>query len=179
MADRKALETIFHQHGFDDYRWIDPKDMVVAHWVRMKCVFGCPTYGKNACCPPNTPPVEECRAFFQEYNKGVIFHFAHAVEKPEDRHPWSKEVNQRLSGLEREVFLAGYNKAFLLFMDNCYICGDCGKERSRCVNPRTARPSPEGMAVDVFSTVREHGYPIDVLTDYRAVMNRYAFLLVE
>jgi hypothetical protein len=35
------------------------------------------------------------------------------------------------------------------------------------------------MAVDVFSTVRQLGYPIQVLRDYSETMNRYAFLLVE
>jgi hypothetical protein len=35
------------------------------------------------------------------------------------------------------------------------------------------------MAVDVFSTVRQYGLPIEVLTDYEGVMNRYAFLLIE
>jgi hypothetical protein len=35
------------------------------------------------------------------------------------------------------------------------------------------------MAVDVFSTVRRIGYPIEVLADYRQAMNRYAFLLIE
>jgi hypothetical protein len=35
------------------------------------------------------------------------------------------------------------------------------------------------MAVDVFSTVRKIGYPIEVLADYRQAMNRYAFLMIE
>lgn len=41
------------------------------------------------------------------------------------------------------------------------------------------RPSPEGMAVDVYTTVRQFGFPIQVLADYAQAMNRYAFLLVE
>jgi hypothetical protein len=35
------------------------------------------------------------------------------------------------------------------------------------------------MAVDVFSTVRKIGYPIQVLSDYDQEMNRYAVLLVD
>jgi hypothetical protein len=35
------------------------------------------------------------------------------------------------------------------------------------------------MAVDVFTTVRKLGYPIQVLQDYDQAMNRYAFLLIE
>jgi hypothetical protein len=35
------------------------------------------------------------------------------------------------------------------------------------------------MAVDVFSTVRKIGYPIEVLPDTDQTMNRYAFLMIE
>ena len=35
------------------------------------------------------------------------------------------------------------------------------------------------MAVDVFATVRQYGFAIDVLGDYSQAMNRYAFLMVE
>jgi hypothetical protein len=33
--------------------------------------------------------------------------------------------------------------------------------------------------MDVFSTVRKLGYPIQVLSDTSQTMNRYAFLLIE
>ncbi len=177
--EQKRLEELFTRHGCADYRWIAPKDIVVAQWVRMKCTFGCGHYGQNAACPPNTPGVSECRRFFDEYGTGVVFHFPKAVKKPEDRHAWGREVNQELSRLEREVFLAGYPKAFLLMMDSCGLCSKCAGTRSECKNPRQARPTPEGMAVDVFSTVRHCGFPIEVLADYAQSMNRYAFLLIE
>jgi hypothetical protein len=35
------------------------------------------------------------------------------------------------------------------------------------------------MAVDVFTTVRKYGLPIEVLKDYSQAMNRYAFLMIE
>ena len=96
MTDRAALESLFARHGYTDFKWIDPADIVVAQWVRLKCTFGCAEYGRNACCPPNVPSVPECRQFFSEYRTAVVFHFEKAVEKPEDRHSWSKEVNQSL-----------------------------------------------------------------------------------
>ena len=80
---------------------------------------------------------------------------------------------------EIEVFLSGYQKTFLLFMDTCYVCADCSGKREECKNPRSARPTPEAMAVDVFSTVRQYDYPIEVLSDYAQPMNRYALLMVE
>jgi predicted metal-binding protein len=45
--------------------------------------------------------------------------------------------------------------------------------------PRKARPSAEAMGIDVYSTVLRAGYPIEVLSDYKKTMNRYAILLVD
>ena len=118
----RDLERLFVRRGFADFRWLDPRDIVVAEWVRMKCLFGCVDYGKNAACPPNTPPVDACARFFREYKRAVVFHFAKAVEKPEDRHAWSRKINLGLLDVEGEVFKAGFVKAFLLPMDSCNYC---------------------------------------------------------
>lgn len=179
MALRAQLESQFREHGFNDFRWIDPADIVVAEWVRMKCAYGCDSYGRRASCPPNLPSVSECRQFIREYETAAVFHFAKAVEKPEDRWPWGREVGRALMRLERAVFLAGHPKAFLLLPTPCSLCDPCSALRAECKHPKLARPSPEGMAIDVFTTVRKIGYPIEVLSDYTQTMNRYAFLLVE
>jgi predicted metal-binding protein len=180
MSDRQALEGVFAKHGYTDFKWIDPKDIVVAQWVRMKCMFGCGEFGRNASCPPNVPPVPECRQFFDDYTTAVVFRFTKTVDAPEDRHEWTRGVNKDLVALERAVFLAGNQKAFLLFMDSCGLCGEkCTGVREECKVPRSSRPTPEAMAVDVFSTVRRIGYSIEVLPDYHQAMNRYAFLMIE
>jgi len=175
----KQLEELFQIRGYTDYKWIHPKKIIVSQWVRMKCMYGCGEYGNNACCPPSVPSVSECEKFFNEYNDAVIFRFAKKVDQPEDRHKWSKGVNLKLSKLEREVFLSGYERAFLLFMDSCSICNECSEQKGDCKNPKMARPSPEAMAVDVYSTVRQFGFPIQVLSNYSQEMNRYAFLLIQ
>ena len=177
--NNEELESLFHQYGFTDFKWIDPEKIIVSQWVRMKCMYGCGEYGYNASCPPNVPAVSECERFFREYSAAVIFHFDKKVDKPEDRHVWSKEVNMKLSKLEREIFLSGYERVFLLFMDSCCICADCSQERENCREPRLSRPSPEAMAVDVFTTVRQFGFSIEVRTDYSQKMDRYAFLMID
>jgi predicted metal-binding protein len=179
MSKREELEARFAAHGCTAFKWVEPKDIVVSQWVRVKCTFGCPGYGRNATCPPNVPSVAECRQFFDEYHTAALFHFAKAVDKPEDRKEWGKTVNATLLKLEREVFLAGHQQAFLLFMDTCHNCPECPGLRSRCKDPASARPTPEAFAVDVFSTARKQGFPIEVLADYTQPMNRYAILLVE
>jgi predicted metal-binding protein len=176
---RKALEKIFGNHGYEDYKWINPKSIVVTQWARMKCIFGCKNYGKCGTCPPNTPSVSEIREFVREYKSCVVFRFAKKVKKPEDRFAWTRSVNSKLLKLEREVFLSGYYKTFLLFMDSCNLCQTCPGVRQECKNPKMARPTPESMAMDVFATVQKIGYPIKVLYDYKQEMNRYAFLFIK
>ena len=179
MSKRDELESLFEKHGYTDFKWIEPAKIVVSQWVRMKCTFGCAEYGRNASCPPNVPSVAECRQFFAEYSTAAVFHFEKRVDKPEARFKWSRKVNQALLELEREVFVSGYHKAFLLFMDSCCLCRDCAGVRGECKSPKLARPAPESMAVDVYATVRQYGYPIEVLSDYSQAMNRYAFLMIE
>lgn len=179
LARLKKLEDLFVRRGFTDFRWLDPREIVVAEWVRMKCLYGCWEYGKNACCPPNAPPVDACARFFREYATAAVFHFAKTVERPEDRHAWSRKLNLELLKLEEDVFKAGCVKAFLLFFDSCGICPECTGTRTSCKEPKLARPTPDALAMDVYATVRKLGYPIEVLSDYKQEMNRYAFLLVE
>lgn len=177
--EQTALERCFREHGFSDFAWLDPAWIVVSQWVRMKCMFGCRTYGQGAACPPNVPSVAECELFFKEYSAAAVFHFEKQVDPPEARHAWSRKINRALSKLEREVFISGYERAFLLFMDSCSLCKECTGLREQCKDPRTARPSPEAMAVDVYSTVRKVGYPIEPLARYDQGMNRYAFLMLR
>ena len=179
MSDRIALESVFAKHGFNDFKWLDPQEIIVAQWVRVKCMFGCVEYGKCATCPPNTPSIVECEKFIREYKEAAVFHFEKKVDKPEDRKVWSKVVNTKLLEMEREVFLAGYHKAFMMPMDSCAQCSDCTDERTKCKNKRVARPGADAMGIDVYASVRAVGYPLNVLDDYSKTMNRYAFLLIE
>jgi len=179
MTDRKKLEELFRSHNFNDFKWIDPKKIVTAYWVRMKCMYGCGDYGNIATCPPHVPSIAECEDFFKEYSEAVVFHFEKTVDEPEDRFVWTRKVNLALLKLEREIFISGHQKAFLLFLDSCNICQECPGIKEKCKEPKLSRPTPEALCIDVYSTVRQLGYQIQVLYDYKQAMNRYAFLLIE
>jgi predicted metal-binding protein len=176
---RQELESLFEELGCTNYRWISGKDIICAQWVQMKCEYGCDWYGKSCSCPPHVPPVERNQAFFREYEHVVMFHFEKTVEHPQDRFPWSKKVNNQLLKLERDVFLSGFQKAFVLFIHDCRRCAKCKQDKLLCEHPETLRPVPEGMGIDVFATARQFGLPIEVVRDYDRKMDRYAFLLVE
>ena len=179
MIDRQQLEGIFRQHGFDEFRWLPAADIAVAQWVRMKCIYGCDGYGQSVACPPNNPPVSECERFIREYSETAIFHFVKAVRDDEEKRRWSREVNKKLLDLERTVFLHGHHKAFMLLMGSCPYCEECVGQLEECPHPGSARPTPEGLAVDLFATAHSVGYSLEVLSDHTQTMNRYAILLIE
>ena len=173
------IEEAAKKHGLNDCKWINPGDVVTGHWVRAKCIFGCPRYGLKACCPPEVPPVAECQALFQEYRQGVFFHLSKRFEDPKMRFSWGREVNKNALLFEREVFLMGFHKAFIFTASPCNLCGECQSRKGECRNPSVARPTLEAYSVDVFTTARKFGYPVEVLKGYEEETNRYGLLLVE
>lgn len=178
MDQNELIESIVKEHGFSDYKWIDSRDIHVAQWVRVKCQFGCSDYG-NGTCPPNTPSVEECQKFFNEYQSAIIIKLSTIADK--DKYPtnWSKQMTNQLLSIERKVFLSGYPKAFLLNQTCCCNCSDCCGDRLNCVDKKNSRPSPEGFAVDVYQTCRNIGMDIHVIAENPSVINRIAILLIE
>lgn len=178
MINKKKIKSIITNQGFSDYKWINPKEIVVAHWVRIKCTYGCRDYGLGT-CPPNTPSVKECSKFFKEYEKGLIIRLNKTADKNSYPSDWSKEITDKLLDIEREVFLSGFQKVFLLNQTCCSLCNDCSGNRLDCKDKAKSRPSPESFAVDVYQTVRNAGLDINVVAENPGEMNRIAILLIE
>ncbi|MBU4440252.1 MAG: DUF2284 domain-containing protein [Firmicutes bacterium] len=177
--NKGEIENIFLDKQFTDFKWIASDQIKVAQWVRIKCMYGCASYGKKSACPPNTPSVPDCREFISEYKTAVIFHFREKIDNDKMLLQWCKATNKELLRIEKEIFLLGYHKAFALLVDECNFCSDCVSERTGCKNKKIARPCTEAMAIDVYGTVRELDYPIAVLADKNETMNRYGILLID
>jgi len=174
----ERIESILTKQGFSDFKWINPKEIVVAQWVRVKCTFGCGDYGLGA-CPPNTPSVSECESFFKEYESGLIIRLNKFADKNSYPSDWSREMTNKLLEIEREIFLTGFQKVFLLNQTCCTLCKDCSGNRLDCKDKMKSRPSPESFAVDVFKTVRNAGMEINVVAENPSEMNKIAILLIE
>jgi predicted metal-binding protein len=178
MKSKAVIESILIKQGFSDYKWINPKEIVVAHWVRVKCTFGCDGYGFGT-CPPNTPSVNDCDSFFKEYENGLIIRLTKYADKNAYPSDWSREMTNKLLDIEREVFLSGYQKAFLLNQTCCTLCKDCSGNRINCKDKTKSRPSPESFAIDVYQTVRNAGLDINVIAENPSEINKIAILLIE
>ena len=175
----KKIGEMARDHGFNDFKWIQPKEIVTGYWVRAKCQYGCPSYGRKACCPPQVPPVGDCQILFEEYQKGLLLHRAKKILDPQMRVAWNQEIYKNALAFERDVFLLGFHKAFIFTPSPCSLCGECKSQKSECGSPSLARPTPEAYCVDVYATARKFGYPIQVIRGYGEEVNRYGVLLLE
>ncbi|MBN2350670.1 MAG: DUF2284 domain-containing protein [Bacteroidales bacterium] len=178
MIDKNNIESIIIHQGFRDFVWIDPREIVVAHWVRVKCIFGCKDYGLGT-CPPNTPSVNECALFFKEYKSGLIIRLNKFADKNDYPSEWSEEMTNSLLDIERKIFLSGFQKVFLLNQTCCSLCKDCPGNRLDCKDKGRSRPSPESFAVDVYKTAKNAGIEISVVSENPSEINRIAILLIE
>lgn len=168
LSDQELCQIAKDKSGVRDVRIICPSQVDTAAWVRLKCQFGCDGYGQCLVCPPFTPSPDQMRSVLDAYNRAILIHFA-----PE------ADVKATVADLERSIFLRGEWKAFALGAGPCYFCKDCPVEKHQCRHPERARPSMEACGIDVFSTVRKVGFPIEVVTYRRQCPNYYGLILVD
>ena len=164
---KRALEL-----GVKQVKVIAPRSIVTAQWVRLKCQFGCLHFGRSLCCPPHAPTPEVTRKVIDSYEKAILLH--RRLKKDER----TKDFNEILGHLEIEIFLDGYYKVFSMGSGRCFLCKECDPS-SPCRYGRVARPSMEACGIDVFKTVRDNGFPIEVLRSREEERNIYGVILVE
>lgn len=159
---------------------VDPQTVVTAPWVRMKCRFGCPGYGRSYCCPPDTPTSEETRAVLDCYQRSILFHFTLVKQPRKKRKKGLKEFFEDLVTLEGALFKDGFYKALVFLAGPCDLCQECGKLKgTSCSFQYRARPSMEACGIDVYQTARNNGFPIQPLHEKSETQNNYCLLLVD
>jgi predicted metal-binding protein len=67
--------------------------------------------------------------------------------------------------LEAEAFKAGYYYAAGFSGGICLLCPTCAGVGNPCRHPYEARPSMEGVGIDVFKTAANAGLPIALSSD--------------
>lgn len=194
---KKGLEEFIDELRkiHSEFRVISTEIIVVSDWVRWKCMFGCKAFGKHLNCPPFVPPVEETRKLLKCYDKAIIVRFE---AKPDYSQPPERihhflmktlmEFYDKMFEIERFAYLSGYYKAFALYALPCPYCDPCVAEKREiidydakryCKFPHKVRPAMEGVGIDVFQTVRNAGYDLEVLTSPTDNVLFYGLLLLE
>lgn len=154
--------------GVKSARIISPAKVETAPWVRLKCQFGCSGYGQCLVCPPFTPTPEQMRSVLDSFHRAVLIHC-----EPQ------ADVKTIVADLERRFFLAGAWKVFGLGAGPCYFCRNCPVKKKQCQHPERARPAMEACGIDVFSTARKAGFPIEVIRTTHQCPNYFGLILVD
>ncbi len=165
--DLTVVTGLIEESGPEDFKLVDPADVVTAEWVRMKCQYGCGGYGRCLTCPPHSPTPQQTRRMLDEYRSACLLW-------------WGAEHagREKLADIERRTFLAGYHRAFMMADGPCRLCSPCPLELP-CRHPNKARPSMEACGIDVYETAHRAGFPLRVVRTRDDVPNYYSLLLVE
>ena len=140
--------------------------VTVGEWVRWKCQFGCGCYGTRLTCPPRSPTPESTARALRSYRRAILLE---AGPRP---------VKEIVPELEREVFLAGFHRAFGMASGPCHLCKSC-QLSGPCRFPERARPAMEACGVDVFATVRAAGWQLRVVRSERETAHYFGLVLVD
>lgn len=152
--------------GAVEAKIIAADSVVTAAWVRLKCQFGCGRYNTSHCCPPHTPTPQQTQDVVDCYTRALLIHCKRDVSP-------TKIVVK----LEREIFLSGFYKTLGFGAGPCNLCKQC--HLNKCRQPEHARPAMEACGIDVYATVRNNGYPVDVLNDSSGDENWYGLILID
>lgn len=164
--------------GISEATVIDPRSIVTAEWVRMKCQFGCSGFGMRLCCPPYTPPPDVTRRVIDSYKTAILLHLRLKAGERGKGSMGFKGFNAAVVHLEVKIFLDGYYKAWSMGSGPCRLCDPCDPT-GLCRHGSEARPSMEACGIDVFKTARDNGSPIQVVKTQDDERNVFGVLLVE
>lgn len=154
----------------------------IAHWVRLKCQYGCNRYATTWCCPPATPDTDEVIKILGEYKDALLlvgrqhrpeFYRDNARKRVQQVRIWKGAV-----ALERMLFLEGYYKAFALVSENCSLCRQCAYP-APCRFPQEKRPSVESFSINMMATLEQIGIPTEIATRKNQTLNYYTILLLD
>jgi predicted metal-binding protein len=189
----EELRGMALESGASDIKFIQPARIVTAHWVRLKCQFGCKNYGTRYTCPPNSPSPEDTRKVLDEYSKAFLIKYEGFLGF--DEYP-PKDLDKTMTslslhvckaayGMERHAFLSGYYKAFSYGAHRCRLCDICDvmEESKGCRYPQEARPSLESAGIDVFKTSENAGMRTEVVQSKEIMkpeeLPTFTLLLIE
>ncbi|NLN86246.1 MAG: DUF2284 domain-containing protein [Syntrophomonadaceae bacterium] len=168
-----GLETYANRMGFSTTCLLLARDIVLDERVTMHCHLNlCTNYGKNLMCPPFLPSVADNRQMIDRYTFALLLQLKQALDRYDKefmRQTFdanARRFGQMAVALERKAFSDGFRLAMALGAGECKLCDNCviqNGERN-CVHPGTARPSMEGMGIDVVRTFAAAGLDLDFTT---------------
>ena len=98
MQNYKDLEKLALERGYPEAKVIPVDAVVVEDRVHLRCMIGCPHYGKSLRCPPHTPSIDEFRKMLNDYRFAMVI----KLKKSEISNELKAKYNlNNLEGLDR------------------------------------------------------------------------------
>jgi predicted metal-binding protein len=171
----KELHNEAIQLGVTSAKVVPVSSIVTDERVRLKCLVPlCDKYGHNLMCPPNLPSVAEFRESLNRYSRALFIQLAWQnkgkISKTEAR-KHALRLHKIIHELERKALYLGFPLAAGLIGGSCKLCRKCIGPMGHCRYPLMARPSIEGMGIDVLQTAKQIGLPFDFSSTNRLFWN--------
>jgi len=137
------------------------REIPVHEGVRLKCLVPlCEFYSVCRVCPPHLPSVSEFRRALTYFSQAFLLVLRHeAVSREEVAKP-EIALLQAVQALEKTAWQHGYYRAMGLAVGGCKLCERCAPLNEPCRHPFQARPSPEGLGIDLTLLARRKGLPL-------------------
>jgi len=162
--------------GATSAKVIKPENIIVAEWVRLKCQYGCGGYGECLTCPPLSPTPDFTRKMLKYYSKALLLTYEKVKYNNETE--LRTDIRENVAELERRFFLDGYYKAFGIAAGPCSLCDFCDVNKP-CKFPRKARPSMEACGIDVYETMRNSGFKLEVVRSQEDYCTLAGLILID
>lgn len=182
-ADLERYRQLALDLGASDVAVIPASYVVIDERVRLKCVVPrCLRAGQSPCCPPYAPDLETVRKALSRFSWAILLKCN--IEPLEDYAPGRGETKSeqrrtlsfhQKSGeivyeVERQAYKDGYYLAMGFGGGSCndYLCKGlvCQfLDSGRCRCPHRARPSMEGVGMDVIDLINKVGWEAYSLLD--------------
>lgn len=163
-----TLVDLAKELGADDAIPFDISDIAFDARTILKCLYGCP--GGLAYCPTTATEASNTLMFqqlIQKYQWGVLVRTCE-LGKGQDI----------TLALESKAFLDGYTFAF--GATECASCVSCATELGDpCVNRRNLRPPLYSLGIDVYKTVRNVGWTLEVVQKKGDAVSNITAVFVE
>ncbi|MDO8343832.1 MAG: DUF2284 domain-containing protein [Cellvibrio sp.] len=147
--------------GFEKHQKVKDSRLFFDIRVRSMCTFACGKYGKNPCCPPNVPMMDEFRDVISAYeNVSVIgqrYPYSDGLFASHWRTYSTNEIHHRLLEKELELFNAGHHYAKTFIGGSCKVCPPDLCLPEKCKVPPKGRMPLEATGIDVYGFMKSFG----------------------
>lgn len=137
------------------------REIPVHEGVRLKCLAPqCEFYGGCRICPPNLPSLTEIRAALKYFSQGYLAVLRCPALTKEEVNQVETTLLEAVGELEKTCWAMGYYRAMGLVVGGCKLCERCAPLNEPCRHPYRARPSPEGLGIDLTMLARKKNIPL-------------------